>query len=270
MIRFNQLCFSYTEEKQVLKNVNLHITAGEFVAILGANGSGKSTLAQHINALLLPQSGTVSVCEMPTNDPQNTYAIRSLVGMVFQNPDDQIVASLVENDVAFGPKNVGLSPAEQRERVAEALRAVGLEGFERRETATLSGGQKQRLAIAGALALHPRILVLDEATSMLDPQGKAELMRVITKLHQAGLTIVMITHSMEEAAHAQRIIVLHEGEVLADAPSKQLLGDTALLEAAGLELSFASQLTTHLQQLGVPVPLCTTIGECKETLCRLF
>ena len=168
MIRFNQLCFSYTEEKQVLKNVNLHINAGEFVAILGANGSGKSTLAQHINALLLPQSGTVSVCEMPTNDPQNTYAIRSLVGMVFQNPDDQIVASLVENDVAFGPKNVGLSPAEQRERVAEALRAVGLEGFERRETTTLSGGQKQRLAIAGALALHPRILVLDEGRLLSD------------------------------------------------------------------------------------------------------
>ena len=203
--------FTYDGDAFVLQDVDIRIGRGEFVAILGGNGSGKSTLAKHMNALLTPDEGRVVVLGRDTSDPEAVYAIRSRAGMVFQNPDDQLVASLVENDVAFGPENLGIPAAELRARVDESLEAVGLEGFQKRETTALSGGQKQRVAVAGVLAMRPDIVILDEATSMLDPQGRAALLDLCRTLHEAGITIVMITHFMEEAAPPQRVIVLNGG-----------------------------------------------------------
>ena len=194
MIDVQNVRFTYDGANFALDGVSLHVRKGEFLCILGGNGSGKSTLAKHLNALLIPDEGTVKVQGMATADADCTYRIRETVGMVFQNPDDQLVASLVEDDVAFGPENLGVPTDELRERVTQALEDVGLSGFERHETHALSGGQKQRVAIAGVLAMNPAVLVLDEASAMLDPRGRAGLMRVCHELHDRGMTIVMITH----------------------------------------------------------------------------
>lgn len=213
MIECRGVSFSYDGAVLALDGVDLNIEDGEFFCILGGNGSGKSTFAKHLNALLQPDAGTVRIDGMDASDPELVYDIRSTAGMVFQNPDDQLVATLVEDDVAFGPENLGVPSAQIAQRVREALKGVGLVGFERHETHALSGGQKQRVALAGVLAMEPRVLILDEASSMLDPRGRKGLMKACHVLHERGMTIVMITHFMEEAAEADRVAVFRAGRV---------------------------------------------------------
>lgn len=261
--------FTYDGDAFVLQDVDIRIGRGEFVAILGGNGSGKSTLAKHMNALLTPDEGRVVVLGRDTSDPEAVYAIRSRAGMVFQNPDDQLVASLVENDVAFGPENLGIPAAELRARVDESLEAVGLEGFQKRETTALSGGQKQRVAVAGVLAMRPDIVILDEATSMLDPQGRAALLDLCRALHEAGITIVMITHFMEEAALAQRVIVLNGGRVACSGTPDEVLSQAGLLEHLNLDVPFACALSLALRRQGVDAGVHVRPQELKEELCRL-
>lgn len=261
--------FTYDGDAFVLQDVDICIGRGEFVAILGGNGSGKSTLAKHMNALLTPDEGRVVVLGRDTSDPEAVYAIRSRAGMVFQNPDDQLVASLVENDVAFGPENLGIPAAELRARVDESLEAVGLEGFQKRETIALSGGQKQRVAVAGVLAMRPDIVILDEATSMLDPQGRAALLDLCRTLHEAGITIVMITHFMEEAALAQRVIVLNGGRVACSGTPDEVLSQAGLLEHLNLDVPFACALSLALRRQGVDAGVHVRPQELKEELCHL-
>lgn len=253
MIDLSDVRFSYDGKAPALAGVSAHVNAGEFVCILGGNGSGKSTLAKHMNALLLPDQGTVTVDGMSTADAECTYLIRQTAGMVFQNPDDQLVSTLVEDDVAFGPENLGVQLPELRERVTRALADVGLAGFERKETHALSGGQKQRVAIAGVLAMNPRILILDEASAMLDPRGRAGLMRVCRELHERGFIIVMITHFMEEAAQADRVIVLEAGKVVCDGSPAQVLLQEDLLRRLNLDVPFATHLSHALRNAGVAV-----------------
>ena len=213
MIECQGVSFSYDGAVPALDGVDLNIEDGEFFCILGGNGSGKSTFAKHLNALLQPDAGTVRINGMDASDPELVYDIRSTAGMVFQNPDDQLVATLVEDDVAFGPENLGVPSAQIAQRVREALKGVGLVGFEHHETHALSGGQKQRVALAGVLAMEPRVLILDEASSMLDPRGRQGLMKACRALHDRGMTVVMITHFMEEAAEADRVAVFRAGRV---------------------------------------------------------
>lgn len=213
MIECRGVSFSYDGAAPALDGVDLNIEDGEFFCILGGNGSGKSTFAKHLNALLQPDAGTVRINGMDASDPELVYDIRSTAGMVFQNPDDQLVATLVEDDIAFGPENLGVPSAQIAQRVREALKGVGLVGFEHHETHALSGGQKQRVALAGVLAMEPRVLILDEASSMLDPRGRKGLMKACRALHDRGMTIVMITHFMEEAAEADRVVVFRAGHV---------------------------------------------------------
>ena len=269
MIEFKGTGFTYDGERFVLDGVDARIERGEFVCVLGGNGSGKSTLAKHVNALLVPDEGSVTVLDRDTRDERSTYFIRSNAGMVFQNPDDQLVASLIENDVAFGPENLGIPNPELRERVTRALAEVGLQGFEGHETNALSGGQKQRVAIAGVLAMDPAILILDEATAMLDPRGRAGLMRVVRELHERGMTVVMITHFMEEAAAADRVVVLDGGEVRMDGAPEEVLVRADELRALSLEVPFACRLSLELQAAGVPVSTCITDDALKEELCAL-
>lgn len=268
-VEAHRASFTYDGDAFVLQDIDIRIERGEFVAILGGNGSGKSTLAKHMNALLTPDEGRVVVLGRDTSDSEAVYAIRSRAGMVFQNPDDQLVASLVENDVAFGPENLGIPAAELRARVDESLEAVGLEGFQKRETTALSGGQKQRVAVAGVLAMRPDIVILDEATSMLDPQGRAALLDLCRALHEAGITIVMITHFMEEAALAQRVIVLNGGRVACSGTPDEVLSQAGLLEHLNLDAPFACALSLALRRQGVDAGVHVRPQELKEELCRL-
>ncbi len=253
MIDICDVSFTYDGETFALKGADEHISKGEFVCILGGNGSGKSTLAKHLNALLIPDKGRVVVDGMDTSDAACTYLIRKTAGMVFQNPDDQLVASLVEDDVAFGPENLGLDQAELRRRVTKALEDVGLSGYERHETHALSGGQKQRVAIAGVLAMDPAILILDEASAMLDPRGRAGLMRVCKELHEGGFTIVMITHFMEEAALADRVVVMDGGKIVLSGTPQDILTRADELMRLNLEVPFATQLSLDLRKAGIEV-----------------
>lgn len=253
MIDLEHVSFSYDGETIVLDGISLRIEQGEFLCVLGGNGSGKSTLAKHLNALFIPDEGRVTVDGHDTADPSYTYLIRSTVGMVFQNPDDQLVASLIENDVAFGPENLGVPTEQLRQRVTDSLAEVGLMGFERKETTALSGGQKQRVAIAGVLAMEPRVLVLDEASSMLDPRGRKGLMRVCQELHEAGMTIVMITHFMEEATLADRVVVLKDGRVCMEGTPQDVLVRADELEGLNLEAPFACEVSSDLRKRGLPV-----------------
>ena len=253
MIDFNHAGFTYDGETFVLTDVNLHVATGEFVCVLGGNGSGKSTLAKHVNALLVPDTGAVHILGNDTRDETATYLIRSNAGMVFQNPDDQLVASLIENDVAFGPENLGVPSEELQRRVTQALAEVGLMGFDKKETAALSGGQKQRVAIAGVLAMDPKILILDEASAMLDPRGRTGLLRVCKILHERGMTIVMITHFMEEATHADRVVVLEQGRIACEGTPDEILVQVDLLARLNLEVPFACKLSRDLQKAGVDV-----------------
>lgn len=269
-IEFNNAGFTYDGKTRAFDQIDLTVHEGEFLCVLGGNGSGKSTLAKHINALLVPDEGTVHVLGRDTADPVNTYYVRSNAGMVFQNPDDQIVASVIENDVAFGPENLGVPTEELRERVTIALEQVGLQGFETRETANLSGGQKQRVAVAGVLAMQPQILVFDEASAMLDPRGRSGLMRVCRELNDAGLTIIVITHFMEEAARADRIVVLEDGHIALEGTPDEVLTQFEVLERLSLEVPFAVKMSRALQERGVPVHMHVDAAALEEEICSLL
>ena len=259
MIECRGVSFSYDGAAPALDGVDLNIEDGEFFCILGGNGSGKSTFAKHLNALLQPDAGTVRVNGMDASDPELVYDIRSTAGMVFQNPDDQLVATLVEDDVAFGPENLGVESVQIAQRVREVLEAVGLVGFERHETHALSGGQKQRVALAGVLAMEPRVLILDEASSMLDPRGRKGLMKACHALHDRGMTIVMITHFMEEAAEADRVAVFRAGRVAMLGTPDEILTRADELAQLNLDMPASCCLGRVLRAKGVPV--CAQVRE---------
>ena len=253
------LQFSYSQGEgariSVFDGLNFQIAEGSFVAVLGRNGCGKSTLAKHFNAILLPEGGSVQVFGMDTRDENLLLDIRRTVGMVFQNPDNQLIAAVVEDDVAFGPENLGMPPDEIRTAVREALACVNMTHYRKFAPHLLSGGQKQRVAIAGALAMKTRCLVLDEPTAMLDPQGRAEVMETVCRLHeQQGITIVLITHFMEEAALADRVIVMANGRVADDGTPREIFRKAAALKAFGLDVPLATELGLELRASGLDVP----------------
>lgn len=261
IIEFQNVCYRYEagEGEQPLPlcvdNVTLQIKKGDFVAVLGHNGSGKSTLAKLSNSILIPESGRVLVNGMDTADEGLSYDIRSTVGVVFQNPDNQIVASIVEEDVAFGPENLGVEPTEIRRRVDDALRAVGMYEYRQHEPHKLSGGQKQRVAIAGMIAMLPECIVLDEPTAMLDPKGRKEVLETIRKLNrERGITIVFITHFMEEAVEADRVVVMDNAKILLDGTPKEVFRQADLLKQVGLDVPKTAYLACDLQKAGVPLP----------------
>ena len=276
IIQTNDLHFSYTTEEgvapTVLNGVDIAIEEGTFVAILGHNGSGKSTLAKHFNAILLPSGGTVYVDGIDTTDEDKLLDIRRTVGMVFQNPDNQIVANVVEEDVAFAPENLGVPPKEIRRRVDDALKAVGMYEFREHAPHLLSGGQKQRIAIAGVIAMAPRCIVLDEPTAMLDPIGRADVLRTIRQLNrERGVTVVLITHHMDEAAQADRLIVMAKGRVVADGAPRQVFCKVEELKAVGLTVPHTTELLWQLRQAGLDVPLdALSDEECASALQALF
>lgn len=258
-ITVRDLCHTYLahegEQVQALDNINVSIHKGEFVAIIGTNGSGKSTLAKHFNALLTPSSGQCLINGMDTKDPRKLWEIRQSVGMVFQNPDNQIVATLVEEDVAFGPENLGVEPEEIRHRVTEALQDVGMEEYRQHSPHLLSGGQKQRVAIAGTLAMRSTCLVLDEPTAMLDPQGRQEVLSTVLRLHrEQKITVVYITHFMEEAVAADRVIVMEQGKVIMEGVPKKIFSQVTRLKELGLDVPVAAELAYHLRELDMKIP----------------
>ena len=256
----------------VLKGVSLDIKRGEFVAVLGHNGSGKSTLAKHFNCILLPSKGAVFVDGVDTRDGEYIYDIRQTVGMVFQNPDNQIVATIVEEDVAFAPENLGVEPAEIRRRVDAALRAVGM--YDHRESAPhqLSGGQKQRVAIAGIIAMQPECIVLDEPTAMLDPRGRAEVLSTIRRLNREnGITVILITHYMDEAAQCDRVVVMDSGEILRDGTPKEIFSHVEQLKSVGLDVPQVTELAYELKKSGIDLPDgIISVDECADALEKLL
>lgn len=276
IIKTEQLTFRYTTEEgvapTVLDGVSLDIAEGSFVAILGHNGSGKSTLAKHMNAILLPSGGKVYVSGMDTADEAHLLDIRRQVGMVFQNPDNQIVASVVEEDVAFAPENLGVPSDEIRRRVDDALGTVGMSAYARHAPHLLSGGQKQRVAIAGVLAMRPRCIVLDEPTAMLDPVGRREVVDTVKRLNrESGITVVLITHHMDEAAQADRLIVMHDGHIAADGAPREVFRDVEGLRALGLEVPEPVALMYELRRAGLDVPLDTLdADECAAALAPIL
>lgn len=250
------LCFHYREGKLVLDHVNLTVAAGQYLAVLGHNGSGKSTLLKHFNAILLPSGGRVFVSGMDTIDENLLYKIRRTCGMVFQNPDNQIVATITEEDVAFGPENLGVPHDELRERVDRALETVGMTEFKNHAPHMLSGGQKQRIAIAGIIAMRPKCIVLDEPTAMLDPIGRREVLKTIRMLNQTeNITIVLITHHMEEAADADRVIVLDHGKLVMDGTPGKVFSQVERLRNLGLTVPQTVELLWELSESGIPVSL---------------
>lgn len=261
ILEFQNVSFRYeggSEKEQLplaVRDVSFSVKKGDFVAILGHNGSGKSTLAKLSNSILLPESGKVLVNGMDTADESLSYDIRRTVGVVFQNPDNQIVASVVEEDVAFGPENLGVPPEEIRKRVDNALKAVGMYEYRKHEPHKLSGGQKQRVAIAGMIAMLPECIVLDEPTAMLDPRGRKEVMDTILKLNrEMGMTVVFITHFMEEAVRASRVIVMDNAEILMDGTPREVFRQADRVKAAGLDVPKPAELARALQKRGVPMP----------------
>lgn len=253
---------------KALKNLSFSVEKGEFVALAGMNGSGKSTLAKLFNGLFIPSSGEILIDGLSTSDEKNTFEIRKKAGMVFQNPDNQMVATIIEDDVAFGPENIGVPREEIIERVNEALEAVGMSEYRKRSASKLSGGQKQRIAIAGVLAMRPQILILDESTSMLDPNGRKEIMAIAKKLNEQGITVINITHNMDEAVLADRIIVLRKGRVAIDGTPKEVFA-SGLLEACGLTLPPVYALCKSLERKGFVFDLAAlTEEELAEGVCR--
>lgn len=277
-IEIKDLNFSYVNEVEdppvktkVLHNVDLNIEEGEFVAVLGHNGSGKSTLAKCINAINLPESGSVIVDGMDTADENNLLPIRQQVGMVFQNPDNQIVATIVEEDVAFALENMGVEPDEIRRRVDEALKTVGMYEYRRHAPHKLSGGQKQRVAIAGIIAMQPRCILLDEPTAMLDPKGRAEVLKTVKMLNEQGVTIVLITHYMEEAAQAKRVVVIDDGEVVLDNEPKKVFSNIEIMKNLGLDVPQVTELAYELKKAGVDISTeIITEEECAQKLFELL
>ena len=276
IISAEKVRFGYQKENHeynlVLKDINLEIPQGQFLAVLGHNGSGKSTLAKHLNAILLPQGGTVTVCGLNTADEDKLYEIRQQVGMVFQNPDNQIVATIVEEDVAFGPENMGVEPSEIRLRVDEALKDVGMDEYKTHAPHQLSGGQKQRIAIAGIIAMRPRCIVLDEPTAMLDPRGRGEVISTIKRLNsELGITVVLITHYMEEAAQCDRVVVMNDGEVLLDDTPRKVFSHVEQLKSVGLDVPQATELCWQLRKNGFDLPDdILTEDECVEAISALL
>ena len=276
MLQTEHLSFTYPAEEGVsasttaLEDVSLSIEKGSFVVVLGHNGSGKSTLAKHMNAVLLPSGGTVYVEGMDTRDEALLLEIRRRVGMVFQNPDNQIVANVVEEDVAFAPENLGVPSEEIRRRVDDALAAVGMSEFTRHAPHLLSGGQKQRVAIAGVIAMAPECIVLDEATAMLDPAGRREVLSAIRALNQErGITVVLITHHMDEAMDADRLIVMNDGKLVMDGAPAEVFTRVEALRAMGLAAPDTVELLYGLRQGGMDVPLdALTVDECADAICK--
>ena len=259
MIECRNLVFKYTasenqEEKIAINDVNLQITEGEFIAILGHNGSGKSTMAKHMNALLIPTDGKMLVNKMDTSDMNNLWNIRETAGMVFQNPDNQLVATIVEEDVAFGPENLGVPPEEIRKRVDEALERVGMSEYKRHAPHLLSGGQKQRIAIAGILAMKPKCIIFDEPTAMLDPSGRKEVLDTIIDLNKNyGITVILITHYMDEAAKADRIVVMDKGKLILDGKPRDVFSNVEKMKSIGLDVPQVTELSYELQKAGINI-----------------
>lgn len=256
-IEVKDLVYRYSKEQgddnlcPAIYHVSIEIKRGEYISIAGSNGSGKSTLARCLNGLLLPTEGEILVDGMDTNDDDLIWDIRKKIGMVFQNPDNQIVSSMVEDEVAFGPENIGIENPELRKRVDNALKSVGMYEYRNREAHKLSGGQKQRIAIAGAVAMRPDCIVFDEPTAMLDPKGRSQVMKVIRELNDQGITIILITHFMEEVAEADRVLVMKSGKLLADSVPEDVFADTNLIESAGLEIPAAVLLRNELIENGI-------------------
>lgn len=256
-IEVKDLVYRYSKEQgddnlcPAIDHVSIEIKRGEYISIAGSNGSGKSTLARCLNGLLLPTEGEILVDGMDTNDDDLIWDIRKKIGMVFQNPDNQIVSSMVEDEVAFGPENIGIENPELRKRVDNALKSVGMYEYRNREAHKLSGGQKQRIAIAGAVAMRPDCIVFDEPTAMLDPKGRSQVMKVIRELNDQGITIILITHFMEEVAEADRVLVMKSGKLLADSVPEDVFADTNLIESAGLEIPAAVLLRNELIETGI-------------------
>ncbi len=272
-IQAKEIRFRYMQDMPpAVDGVNMQIKKGEFVAVLGANGCGKSTLSKHFNAILLPESGTVTVEGMDTQQEEHLYDIRQKVGMVFQNPDNQIVATVVEEDVAFALENLGVPPTEIRTRIDEAMEMAGIFKHKHKAPHKLSGGQKQRVAIAGVIAMRPDCLILDEATAMLDPIGREKVMKTIRRLNKEfGITVVSITHYMEEAAQADRILVMNKGKVVLEGTPKEVFSQVDLLHSLRLDVPQATELAQQLRKAGLDMPEdCITEEECAQALAKLL
>lgn len=267
------LKFAYISEDETyhfaLNGIDLSIREGEFVVILGHNGSGKSTFARLVNALNTPTSGRLEVAGMDTAKEENQLAIRETAGMVFQNPDNQLVATVVDEEVAFGPENLGVPREEILERVQQSLRMVGMEQYQKRAPHMLSGGQKQRIAIASTLAMHPKMIIFDEATAMLDPKGRSDILEIIHQLNAQGMTILLITHFMEEAVDADQVVVMSNGFVLKKGTPREIFFDEELLQKAELLPPFAAQLYMDLKKRGIALNPALTREELAEQLCQL-
>ena len=276
MIECRNLIFKYTagenqEEKIAINDVNLQITEGEFIAILGHNGSGKSTMAKHMNALLIPTDGKMLVNKMDTSDMNNLWNIRETAGMVFQNPDNQLVATIVEEDVAFGPENLGVPPEEIRKRVDEALERVGMSEYKKHAPHLLSGGQKQRIAIAGILAMQPKCIIFDEPTAMLDPSGRKEVLDTIIDLNRNyGITVILITHYMDEAAKADRIVVMDKGKLILDGKPRDVFSNVEKMKNIGLDVPQVTELSYELQKVGINIDTrILDVNEMVNAICQL-
>ena len=275
MIDVKNLSFAYDNDDEevkektfVIRELNLHIEKGSFVAVLGHNGSGKSTFAKHLNGILLPSGGKVYVAGMDTQDEEKTFSIRSTAGMVFQNPDNQIVAAIVEDEVAFAPENLGVEPDEIRRRVDRCLEIVNMSEFAKSTPSRLSGGQKQRVAIASVLAMEPECIILDEPTAMLDPKGRKEVMKTIRELNRKrGMTVVLITHYMDEAALADRVVVMEKGRVVIDDVPQKVFSEVEKIKAIGLDVPQVTELLFRLRRMGIDMPEdIITVAECKKVL----
>ena len=276
MIKCDNVSFKYRaneeeEERYAVNGVNFEVEKGEFLVILGHNGSGKSTIAKHMNALLVPSEGTVIVDNLNTLDPNNLWEIRSVSGMVFQNPDNQLVATIVEEDVAFGPENLGVAPEEIRSRVDESLKKVGMYEYRRHAPHLLSGGQKQRVAIAGVLAMKPKCIIFDEPTAMLDPSGRKEVLKNIKEINKNyGITIVLITHYMDEAAQADRVIVMDDGKIILEGKPREVFSNVKQMKDIGLDVPQVTELCYELKNSGINIDTnILNVDEMVNTLCQL-
>ena len=281
MIKTAKLIYKYikrdeegnvAEETKALDDVSMNIAEGEFVAILGRNGSGKSTLAKHMNALLLPSEGTIWIGDMDSSDEENLWKIRQTAGMVFQNPDNQIIGTVVEEDVGFGPENIGVPTEEIWKRVDRCLEEVGMTAYRHRSPNRLSGGQKQRVAIAGVMAMKPRCIVLDEPTAMLDPNGRKEVIRTVRELNKAeGITVILITHYMEEAVYAERVVVMDNSHVVLEGTPREVFAQVDTIKEAGLDVPQVTELAYELRKEGLEMPEgILTVEEFTESISKLY
>lgn len=278
IIKIENLIFEYIRDEgeensrppvRAINNISLEIEEGSFTAIIGQNGSGKSTLAKNLNGLLLPSGGTIYVNGWDTRDDEHIWDVRQTAGMVFQNPDNQLVSSIVEDDVAFGPENLGVEPALIRQRVDQALESVNMGEYKRKAPHLLSGGQKQRIAIAGVVAMRPKCIIFDEPTAMLDPKGRGEIMNIIKDLHNEGITVVLITHFMDEAVRAGRVIILNKGEILLDGTPEQVFKEYELIKSVNLDVPMAVELASRLRSRGIKIPEdVVTVEDMEEFVCQ--